>query len=70
LANGFTEGIIGFSFGLGLDKPFHQAFQVGFLWRAAVQVDVVGEHGIGNPKGLNDLGKDGEMEDLGLYRRN
>jgi len=33
------------------------------------EVDIVGEHSIGNPEGLNDLGKDGEVEDLGLCRK-
>jgi len=32
-----------------------------------VEVDIVGEHGIGNPEGLNDLGKDGDLE---LCRKN
>jgi len=34
-----------------------------------VEVDIVGKHGIENPEGLNDLVKDGEVEDLGLYRK-
>jgi len=35
-----------------------------------VEANIVGDHGIGNPEGLNDLGNDGEVEDLGPYRRN
>ena len=31
-----------------------------------VEVDIIGEHSIENPEGLNDLGKDGEVEDWGL----
>ena len=38
--------------------------------KGVVEVDNMGEHGIGNPKGLNDLGKDGWVEDLELYRKN
>ena len=32
--------------------------------------DIVEEHGIENPEGLNDLRKDGEVEDLELHRKN
>jgi len=35
-----------------------------------VKGDIVEEHGIRNPEGLNDLEKDGEVEDLGFYRKN
>jgi len=35
-----------------------------------VEVDMVGEHGPGNPEGLNDLGEDGEEGDFGLCRKN
>ena len=67
MANGFTKGLI--SLGLCLDKPLHQTFQVGFLW-GVVKGDIVEEHGIRNPEGLNDLEKDGEVEDFRFYRKN
>jgi len=35
-----------------------------------VEVNIMREHDIRNPKGLNNLGKDGEVEDLGLYMKN
>jgi len=35
-----------------------------------VEGDIVEEHDIGNLEGLNDLEKDGEVEDLGFYRKN
>ena len=35
-----------------------------------MEVDIVGEDVIGNPEGLNNLGNDGEVEDLELYRKN
>ena len=35
-----------------------------------MEVDIVGQHGNGNLEGLNDLGKDSEVEDLGVYREN
>ena len=38
--------------------------------KGVVEVDIVEEHGIGNVKGLNDLGEDGEVEDLGPCRKN
>jgi len=53
-----------------LDKPFHQTFQVGFFVEGVVEGDILEEHDIGNPEGLNDLEKDGEVEDLGFHRKN
>ena len=34
-----------------------------------MEVDIMREHGIGNPKGLNDLAKDGKVGDLGICRK-
>ena len=68
MANEFSEGLIGF--GLGLDEPFHQTFEVGLLWRGFVEVDIIGEYGNRNTEGLNGLRNDGEIEDLGLCMKN
>jgi len=35
-----------------------------------VEVGIVEERGIGNPEDLNDFGKDGEEDDLGLCSKN
>jgi len=37
--------------------------------KGMVEVNIVGEHGVENSKGLSDLGKDGQIEDLELYRK-
>jgi len=35
-----------------------------------VELGIMEEHGSGNPEDLNDFGKDGEEDDLGLCRKN
>jgi len=35
-----------------------------------VGIGIIENHSIRNPEGLNDLGKDGEVEELGLCRKN
>jgi len=38
--------------------------------KGVAKVDIMGDQDIGSSEGLNDVGKDGEVEDLRLYRKN